>query len=184
MIGTEGPAGSVVLNDLVAEKCDGCLTECSLAPIPCTFCITARYCSVDCRTQSMESHKLECGVHETISRVVLENQILPSFPQYYRLGFRILTRARRCSQVLETIQTFLDEEKLDFSRSVEQQEMDFISVLNLCGWDADISLEKDFWTFIMVLLYLGMNTNPEFDCFESIRRFQILERKKPIYLTN
>ncbi|XP_023326763.1 SET and MYND domain-containing protein 4 isoform X2 [Eurytemora carolleeae] len=162
LIGTERPAGSVVLNDSVSEKCDSCLTDCLLAPIPCTSCITARYCSVDCRTQSMESHMLECGVHETISRVVLENQILPSFPQYYRLGFRILARARRCSQVLETIQTFLDEESLDFSRSVEQQEMDFLSVLNLCGWDANVSLEKDFWTFIMVLLYLEVFDEKDF----------------------
>ena len=107
----------------------------------------------------MKSHRFECGVHETISRVVLKNQVLQSFPEHYRLGFRILTGAERRERVQETIQTFLTENKLDFTRDVEQKEQDFASVLNLCGWDGEISLEQDFWTFIMVLLYLGKYTD-------------------------
>ena len=37
----------------------------------------------------------------------------------------------------------------------DQREADFGSLVNLCGWDAEPDLEKDFWVFVIVVFYLG-----------------------------
>ena len=38
---------------------------------------------------------------------------------------------------------------------VKEQKNNFASLLNLCGWEEQINLEKDFWTFVIILLYIG-----------------------------
>lgn len=159
VIGSERPVGTVLLPEQVGERCDACLRPCSLAPVPCLNCSSALYCSLDCLERSRSCHVYECCVKEGISKHIVENKFFETFPNYFRLGFRILSAA---PDLKGTAETFLGETRVDFSKPVEQRERDFSSLLNLCGWDGEIDLEKDFWIFILVVFYLEVLSEKRF----------------------
>lgn len=144
--------GSVLLPEQVGERCNACLRPCSVAPVPCPSCCSVLYCSLGCLDQSRSQHSYECCVKEGISQHIVENKFFQAIPNYFRLGFRILCSAPDLPGAAET---FLRQTRVDFSKPVEQREGDFSSLLNLCGWDGEIDLEKDFWIFIFVVFYLG-----------------------------
>jgi hypothetical protein len=99
-------------------------------------------------------HPWECGIQETVSAHVRQSRVLDSFPEYFRLGFRLLARnlptaAAQADQLLSS-----SDQLNVMSLAPHQREADFESVFSLCSGCGEGSLEKEFWVFIIVLFYL------------------------------
>ncbi len=156
-----------------------------LTVIHCTYIVHAfcRFCSVACwRDAEASYHPWECGIQETVSTHVRQSRVLDSFPEYFRLGFRLLARnlptaAAQADQLLSSSDQLLSSSDQLLSRSdqllsssdqllsssdhlnvmslaPQQREADFESVFSLCSGCGEGSLEKEFWVFIIVLFYL------------------------------
>ena len=87
-----------------------------------------------------------------MSSQVRQSRVLDSFPEYFRLAFRLLAG----NLTAETDQLIAGSHCLDLSLTPDQQqEADFASIFHLCaGGGAEGSLEKEFWLFIIVLFYM------------------------------
>jgi hypothetical protein len=167
----------------------------TLHPIPSEFpyvfgfffqCAYCRFCSVACWREAEASyHPWECGIQETVSTHVRQSRVLDSFPEYFRLGFRLLARnlptaAAQADQLLSRSDQLLSSSDQLLSRSdhlnvmslaPHQREADFESVFSLCSGCGEGSLEKEFWVFIIVLFYLEvLRRKNYFIPFEEGRR--------------
>ena len=85
-----------------------------------------------------------------MSSQVRQSRVLDSFPEYFRLAFRLLAG----NLTAEADQLIAGSHCLDLSLTPDQQEADFASIFHLCAGGAEGSLEKEFWLFIIVLFYM------------------------------
>jgi hypothetical protein len=116
-------------------------------------------------------HPWECGIQETVSTHVRQSRVLDSFPEYFRLGFRLLARNLPTAEA-QADQLFSSSDHLNvMSLAPHQREADFESVFSLCSGCGEGSLEKEFWVFIIVLFYLEvLRRKNYFIPFEEDRR--------------
>ncbi len=143
-------------------------------------------------------HPWECGIQETISAHVRQSRVLDSFPEYFRLGFRLLARnlptaAAQADQLLSSSDQLLSRSDQLLSSSDQllsssdqlnvmslaphQREADFESVFSLCSGCGEGSLEKEFWVFIIVLFYLEvLRRKNYFISFKEDRRKAIEDK--------
>ncbi len=82
-----------------------------------------------------------------------QSRVLDSFPDYFRLGFRLLARNLDTAAV-QVDQLLARSEHVDISLTPQQKEADFASIFSLCSGCGEGSLEKEFWLFIIVLFYM------------------------------
>jgi hypothetical protein len=114
-------------------------------------------------------HPWECGIQETVSAHVRQSRVLDSFPEYFRLGFRLL--ARNLPTAEAQADQLLSSSDHVMSLAPQQREADFDSVFSLCSGCGEGSLEKEFWVFIIVLFYLEVLRRKNFFIpFEEDRR--------------
>jgi hypothetical protein len=145
----------------------------------CTVHAYCRFCSVACWREAEASyHPWECDIQETVSAHVRQSRVLDSFPEYFRLGFRLLARnlptaAAQADQLLSSSDQLLSSsDHLNvMSLAPHQREAAFESVFSLCSGCGEGSLEKEFWVFIIVLFYLEvLRRKNYFISFEEDRR--------------
>ena len=101
-----------------------------------------------------------------LQAVVSSLKPLSYFVQYYKLAFRIVCGAGP-DTLEETVSSFLSRAKSEqklMTDLEDQREADFGSLVNLCGWDAEPDLEKDFWVFVIVVFYLGTKLDNRGQC--------------------
>ena len=129
-----------------------------------------RFCSVDCWREAEGSyHPWECGLRETVSDHVRQSRVLHSFPEYFRLGFRLLARNLPAATVDQIDRLLLLTP--DLKQTPQQKEADFESLFSLCSGSGDGSLEKEFWLFIIVLFYMEvLRRKRYFEGLEEERR--------------
>jgi hypothetical protein len=100
---------------------------------------------------------------------VRQSRVLDSFPEYFRLGFRLL--ARNLPTAAAQADQLLSSSDHVMSLAPQQREADFASVFSLCSGCGEGSLEKEFWVFIIVLFYLEvLRRKNYFIPFEEDRR--------------
>jgi hypothetical protein len=134
-------------------------------------------------------HPWECGIQETVSTHVRQSRVLDSFPEYFRLGFRLLARnlptaaaqadqlLSRSDQLLSSSDQLMSSSDHVMSLAPQQREADFESVFSLCSGCGEGSLEKEFWVFSIVLFYLEvLRRKNYFIPFEEDRRKAIEDK--------
>ena len=120
-------------------------------------------------------HPWECGIQETVSAHVRQSRVLDSFPEYFRLGFRLL--ARNLPTAEAQADQLLSSSDHVMSLAPQQREADFESVFSLCSGCGEGSLEKEFWVFIIVLFYLEvLRRKNYFISFKEDRRKAIEDK--------
>ena len=165
MICVEKPVRSIRLgnNGQADRRCDNCLADCALAPLPCIACRRVSYCSQACHQQSRDYHSAECGVTEHLSQLLHASNMPDAMPDYFRLGLRVVAGAIHDGSLHTAIQDkVLPDQQLDDTglsqillETTQQRPQSFASLLNLCGWQVEPDLQRDFWLYVVVVLYLG-----------------------------
>ena len=122
----ESPAVSCMMDDHVESICQLCLRY-TTSPLPCPTCSDVSFCSVDCRTQALQSfHRYECRLTHVFQETGIKD--LPLL----LLAFRAVSQKPVEYFVKNAERLTGADPKFGLGETEEYQSGDYLTLFNLC----------------------------------------------------